>query len=140
MTPIIKLHPAKSDFDIKSIIREIDSSIPIYQNQNIVDLIERCDAMISFSYSTALMDAMILEKPTMLVLIDNQRFDEEELVKKNATLCISSIEDLDTSVEKLLFDEKVRNQLIKNGTLFVNDYLVNQGTASGALSKILLEY
>lgn len=138
--PVIKLHPAQTYYDIKPLIREIDPSIPIYQNQNIIDLIESCDVMISLSYSTALLDAMILGKPTMLVLIDDQKFEEEILVKRKATLCVSSIDDLESSLNDLLFNHSVREELIKNGKEFVNEYLTNQGTASERLVNILKNY
>ena len=138
--PIVKLHPARIDYDVKPIIKEINSSMPIYQNQNIIDLIESCDAMISLSYSTALLDAMILGKPTMLILIDEQNFEEEILVKRKATLCVSNIDDLESSLNDLLFNNNVREQLIKNGKEFVNEYLTNQGTASEHLVNILKNY
>ena len=75
-------------YDIKPLIRQIDPNIPIYQNQNILDLLLTCDSMISLNYSTVLLDAMILNKPVLLILPEEQNMEEEISVKKGAVLYI----------------------------------------------------
>lgn len=137
---IVKLHPSMPYYDIKTLIRQIDSNIQIYQNQNIFDLLLTCDSMISLNYSTVLLDAMILNKPTMLILPEEQNIKEEILIKRKATLCVSNTSEIETSLKDLLYNENVRNELIQRGNEFVDDYLTNQGSASERLASILKNY
>lgn len=136
--PIIKLHPAES-FDVKSIIRKIDPDIPIYQHEDILPLLQSCDSMISLNYSTVLLDALILNKPSMVIITEKQNFEEEELIQNKAAFCVSDLENLERSLKQFLFDENFRNDLITRGNEFTNNYLSNQGTASKSLVKKLME-
>jgi hypothetical protein len=137
---IVKLHPAKFYYDIKPLIREIDPSIPIYQHQDIKDLIESCDSMITLNYTTALLEAMILNKPTMLVETENQNINEEMLFKKGASIYVSDSNVIESKLNDLILNDKIRRELMQKGQEFVKDYFVNQGTASEHLAKILEEY
>jgi len=137
--PIIKLHPAEY-FHIKPLIKKIDPTIPIYQHEDILPLLQSCDSMISLNYSTVLLDALILDKPTMVILTEKQNFEEEELIKNKATLCVSDLNNLENDLNKLLFDDGVRTNLINNGKQFVDNYLSNQGTASKYIVKTLSNY
>lgn len=136
--PIIKLHPAER-FDIKSIINKIDPNIPIYQHEDILPLLQSCDSMISLNYSTVVLDALILNKPSMVIITEKQNYEEEELIQNGATLCVSNLEDLEKSLKQFLFDENFRKNLITRGNEFANNYLSNQGTASKNLIKKLIE-
>lgn len=137
---IVKLHPSMPYYDIKPLIKQIDPNIRIYQNENILDLLLSCDVMISLNYSTVLLDAMILNKPTMMILPEEQNIKEEILVKRNATLCVSNILEIESSLKDLLYNENVRKELVQRGKKFVDDYLVNQGNASEQLAAILKNY
>ena len=134
---VVKLHPEKAYYDIRPLIHEIDPSIPIYQNQNIIDLIKSCDAMISLNYSTVLLDAMILNKPSMVILPERQNFEDEIPLQRKAVLFVSDIKDLEKSLTDLISNTNVREELIKKGKEFVDDYLINQGKSSEYLSRIL---
>jgi CDP-glycerol glycerophosphotransferase (TagB/SpsB family) len=137
---IIKLHPAKSYYDIKPLIQQIDPTIPIYKHQNIIDLIETCDVMITLNYTTALLEAMILNKPTMLIETEKQNIGEEIMFKRGASLFVSDFNEIESKLNDLILNENIRKDLIQNGQEFINDYFVNHGTASEYLAKILENY
>jgi len=136
---IVKLHPGQFYYDMKQLIQEIDPKIPIFQNQNIINSIKKCDIMISLNYSTALLDAMILQKPTMVVLPEKQGFDKEDLVAKGATLYEPNIEKIDEALKNILNNEIVRKNLIKKGNEFVDYYLVNKGNASREVANFIID-
>ncbi len=138
--PVIKLHPGQGYHDIKSLIRESDPTIPIYQNQNILNLIKSCDCVISLNFSTVLLDAMILNKPTMVILAEEQNYEEDPMIKRKATMPVFNLKNLDSALNDLLFNTKIREGLIQKGNEFVNDYFVNQGNASKYLLEILRKY
>jgi hypothetical protein len=134
---IVKLHPGQFYYDMKPLIQKIDSKIHIFQNQNIMDLIKTCDIMISLNYSTALLDAMILQKPTMLVLPEKQGYEKEDFITKEATLFEPKIEKIEQSLKNILNNQEFRENLIKKGNEFVDYYLVNQGNASKEVAEFI---
>jgi len=136
--PIIKLH-ATEYFNISPIIKKIDPSIPIYQHQDILELLESCEILISLNYSTILLDGLILNKPTLVFLPEKQNFEEEEIIKQNAVLSVSNISELEIKMKQILFDEDIRKDLIKNGKLFIEKYFSFQGNSCEILKSKLLD-
>lgn len=134
---MVKLHPGPLYYDISSLVRYLDPSIPIYKGENIMDLIEASDAIIALNYSTAILDAIILKKPTMLILTEKQNYEEESLVKKESTLCVTKLDDIEQGIRSVLFDELARKKLIEMGNEYLNEYFVNRGTASDFLTNII---
>lgn len=137
---IVKLHPGQFYYDIKPLIKKIDPSISILQNQNIVDLIKSCDIMISLNYSTAALDAMILQKPTLTVLPEKQGYDNEDMITMGATLYEPDMNNLESILKKLLNDKKFRQELIQKGNDFVDYYLINHGTSSKEIVNFLSKF
>jgi len=136
--PIIKLH-ATEYFDIKPIIKKVDPSIPVYQHEDILKLLKSCDVLISLNYSTILLDALILNKPSLVFLPEKQNFEQEEIIKQKAVLSVSNNSELKNQMEKILFNEDVRNDLIKNGKLFIEKYFSFQGNSCEILKNKLLD-
>jgi len=137
---IVKLHPGRVSFDIKPLIQEIDPSIEVFQNENILDLLKESDVMISLNYSTVVLDAMILQKPTLVLLPEEQNFENEIPLREGTTLVTSDVNELENKIKILFEDEKIRHELIQKGKEFVNQYITNQGTSSKKLAKILEDY
>ena len=137
--PIIKLHQSEYlNGEISKIIKKIDSTITIYQHEDILDLIEKVDTVISLNYSTVLLDGLILNKPTMVILPEKQNFEEEQIIKRNAVLAVSNVSELEIKLEQILSDNNIRENLILNGKQFVNEYFSFQGNSSKILSEFLL--
>jgi len=134
---IVKLHPTQSYHDLKSLIKEIDPAIPIYKNENLLEVLDKSDAVISLNFSTILVDAMIRRKPTFVVLVEQQGFEEEQMIKQNSTIAVSDIKNLEIRLKDFLSNESVRKDVVKKGTEFVNKYFVNQGNASKYISKVI---
>jgi hypothetical protein len=134
---IVKLIPAKLEYDMATLVREIDPKIPIFQQQNILELMESCHCVISLNYSTVLLDAMILNKPTLVILPERQNFEDEIPVKMKTALHASNISDLERAFDDIVSNEQIRNELIQKGKQFVEQYMENKGTASENMYKIM---
>ncbi len=139
---IVKLHPHQhsSSYDIKKIVNEIDSSIPIYRTNNIADLIRDCDVFVYIGFSTALLEAMILGKPTITFKIGPDWEYENKIFQSGATLTVQSMNEFEDALNNILFNNTFRNDLIQKGEKYVNDYFVNLGNSSKFLSNILKKY
>jgi len=138
---IVKLHPAQStNFDAKMIIQEVDESIPIYQHENILPFLKNCDVLVCMEYSTILLEAMILNKPTITSLVYSDWFEEDEMIQQGATLTVRTAKEFELALNKVLNDSEFRNALIKKGNDFVNNFLANSGEASNSIKQLLEKY
>ena len=137
---IVKPHP-QPDFvnNIIELIREIDPNIKIVLDTNLVELINSCDLLITFKNSTIALESLILNKPT--ISLQTEKWPEEsEIVKMNALLSISDINEIENGIKKMLFDNEFREKFLMNGKKFVEQYFANPGFASKTLAKILDEF
>jgi UDP-N-acetylglucosamine 2-epimerase len=140
---IVKLHPIqlRHNDDLKLLFQEIDPAIPIYLWTSVIDVINSCDVVLvispeGFATSTMILESLILEKPTINIVVDDKLYDFEH-VKEKAVLTISGENDLQESLQAVLFGEELREQLVKNGRKFVDSFLANGGNASEYLARTL---
>jgi hypothetical protein len=134
---IVKIRPGQSVYDGHQIINELDPNIPTYRTQDIFDVINMCDTVILFNFSTAVLDAMIMKKPTMTILPENQGFEDDVIMKSGATLVVNSLNELETKLVDILTNDKLRKKLVEDGQKIVNEYFINQGNASKELCKFI---
>lgn len=142
---IVKLHPfpLKHNEEIKSFIKEIDESIPIYISNSVVDVVNSSDVVMVISpepgTTTMLLESMILGKPTMNIYFEEE-IPKYNHVKNNAVLSLLNDCNLEDNLQKILFDEKFQNELINNADNFISKYLNHIGNSSETLAKILKSY
>jgi hypothetical protein len=138
---IVKLHPAQSpSFDAREIIGDVDKSIPIYQHENIVNFLKDCDVLVCMEYSTILLEAMILNKPTITCLVYSDWFEDDEMIRSGATLTVKSAEDFQSSLDRILNDKEFRDNLIKKGNDFAKNFLANHDTGTKSILQLLKKY
>jgi glycosyltransferase involved in cell wall biosynthesis len=138
---IVKLHPNQSlPYDVRPLLKEIDPSIPIYKTTNILDLIKDCDVFVYIDFSTALLEAMILNKPTITFKIYPDSYYEDKFYTSGATLLVSTIDEFKEALNSILFNEAFRKDLLQKAENYVKDSFVNQENASKFLINILKKY
>ena len=143
---IIKLHQIQQEYNhnIQKIIKNIDENIPILIVSSVIDAINNSDVVLvisseSFGTSTMLMESMILGKPTMNIVLDND-VPQFTHVKEKAILVVSDNENLELNLKKIIFDTDFQNQLIKNADKFIKKFLENPGNASEKCASILRSF
>lgn len=135
---IIKLHPGKPTVDmIPKILEEIKFPLNVSKTGNIFNYIVNSDIVISTEFSTVLIDAMILQKPTITILFDHNDFHNETIIQENATAYVTNLEEFSIVLHKIIVDEEFRKNLVNNGTKFVNKYMTNQGNSSKFFAKYI---
>ena len=134
---IVKPHP-QSDFinNITNLIKDIDPKIKIVYDIDLPKLISICDVVISFNTSTILLESIIMNKPAIDLQIEDWS-KEDEIVKMNAVYPIDDISKIKDGLTKVLYDENVKKELLKNSKIFLKHYLYNHGSASKVMAKIL---
>ncbi len=140
---VVKLHPNQDvhNEEIKKILNEVDPTIPIYHLKPIQELLLSCDTLINispegFDPSTVILEGLILNKPTMNIVIDDHFYDFQ-YEKDNAIISISANSNIEKSIHDIIFNDDLRQKLIYNGKHHIKNYLVNPGEASNCLAKFL---
>ena len=134
---IVKPHP-QADFinNTLELINEINSNAKIILETNLPELINQCDLVISFNTSTILLESLILQKPTISLITDDWA-TENEIIKMNGVMVVDDIQNIESSISKIISDEDYRINLRKNANLFLENYLSNHGVASKKLVDVL---
>jgi len=140
---IVKLHQIqlKHNQQIHSLIKKIDNTIPVYSISPVIETINNADVVIvisseSFGTSTILLESIILGKPTMNIILDDN-IPAFTHVKDKAILTISDNSDLEKNLKKILFDDDFRKELRKNADAFVEKFMSYRGNASEKFASIL---
>ena len=140
---IVKLHPTQdpSNEFIKKIFNQSDKTIPIFHTTPILEQLKAADAVIhiephGLGLSTSILESLIMDIPTMNIVIKNTIF-QFDCVKEQAILSHLDSDDIEKPISELLFNENVRNDLIKNTKNHLSNCLTNPGIASKKLAEIL---
>jgi len=129
---IIKLHPGEMTFltlPIESIIKEIDPSIKIMVGADIPTLINSCDLLITLGFSTLMLEANILQKPTIALLYDPQESSTDPGMGPTKMFYPHQEKEFSEYFTRILNDNALRKDVIHQGNLFVKRYLKNHGKA-----------
>ena len=131
---VIKPHPQKSANE-EEIAKQIDPTIIVIKSGDILPLIKSSSLVIVTDMSTVILDAQAMKKPVVSILLRDYCGTPEPF---KSNLCERvNINELDKWVTNVMNSNDLRNQIVLKGTMFVDLYLVNQGTASESLLKFL---
>ena len=109
----------------------------VYKNQNIFELVKNAKIVICIGYSTVLLEAMILDKPTILFQIHPNWIDERGIIS-NVTNLVKSKDEFEDVLTNLLTNNKFRISQINKGKKFVKDYMTNHGKAAEIFRDVLI--
>jgi hypothetical protein len=125
---VIKLHPYIDDQNEREIARKIDPSIKIIRKGNILSLIQSCEIFVTLHITSAILDAQILSKPVLRIPL-GEWWGPANYCRPDPGLTVS-IEKFEEAFTKIIQDTNFYETSIQDGKKFVNDCLVNPGTAS----------
>ncbi len=129
----IKVHHG-STFDEK-IVRKINPKIIIKNTGSFYQQAKNCELLICIDNSTAILEAMLLHKPVITILVKDKDSDSE-IFKNNHTVK-TEISHLEEILIKLFQDSKFKQSCIDQGKKFVNDHLINPGYSTESLLDFL---
>jgi len=130
---LIRPHPQK-DIGEKHIAKELDPKIKVSVGGSILPLIKSSSLVVVTDVSSVMIEAMALNKPVISLRV-NPDYDDEFC---NPNACLrTSIEDFENNLSKILENEQFRNLLLKRQKTFLDENVVNQGSASISLIKFL---
>ena len=124
---LIKVHHGSISNE-KKIVNKINSDIVVETTGSFYQYAKNCDVLICIDMSTAILEAMILKKPVILVLLNDKSSYPE--IFQNDYLTITKISNLENILIKLFSDGEYKKFLVKNGEKFLNYYLDSIGSSS----------
>jgi len=132
---IIKAHPLA---DIKLLNKIVNSTksknVKVLVDTNLAELLSACDLFISV-HSTVVIDAMVLEKPIMLINIVKCPMPYVEL---GGAYAVYKIEDIKDGIIKGLYDNNLKKKLTRGRKRFLKEYLYKlDGKASDRILNII---
>ena len=130
---LIKIHSGPS-FNEK-IVKNINPNIVVKYTGNFYDYVKNCELLICIDMSTAILDAMLLKKPIISILI-LEKDSDSELFRKNYILQ-TEIANLEKTLTKLSLDNSFKLSCIEQGEKFIDKYVINAGTSSTSLLNFL---
>ena len=131
---VIKTHPQKSANE-EEIARQLDPTITVIKSGNILPLIKSSSLVIVTDMSTVILEAQAMKKPVVSILLRDY-YGTPEPFESNFCQRIN-ISELDKWITNVINSNDFRNQVVLQGSRFVDLYLANQGTASKSLLKFL---
>ena len=130
---LIKIHHG-SFFEQKN-IKKINPNIIVKNTGNFYQYAKNCELLICLDMSTAILDAMLLKKPVVSILIRDK--DSHSEIFENNYIVKTEISDLEHVLTNLIHDEKFKKSCIEQGEKFIHDYLLNPGHSTKTLLDFL---
>lgn len=135
---VIKLHPSQDEFNPVEMVKEISPNITVQNTGDIAKLIKACDIFVTIDASTVILDAHMLKKPVISVLVKDSDYGTPSVLTDSCIL--TNMDDFEKTLQKVFTDENFRKTMIEKGTAYTNEYLVNQSNASIELLRFLSDY
>ena len=140
---IVKLHPGQNDHNqnLMEIFKQIDPSIPIFQIKPSKEIVHQCDLLLnitceSFDASTIMLEGLILEKPVLEILLDDNKYE----ISNDAIISISYKDDLKKYIQNILFNQEFEKINIENQKKVLKNYLSYQSKSSDKILKLINEW
>lgn len=131
---VIKLHPSQDEFDPSDLVKGISSDIVVKKTGNINHLAKSCDVFVMIDASTAVLDALLLKKPVISVLVKDSDYGIPSVLSKACLL--TDMDNFEATLQRVSTDESFRKSLIEKGTAYVKDYVVNLGSSSTSILRL----
>ncbi len=142
---IVKMHPTfdPSGEYVKKLINTMNPNVRIFHAEPILHILNLCDTVLNinteFFPSTILYESLIMNKPVLNIRMMDEIYDFQ-FVKDNAVLSVSDNENLEKPIFDILFNEKLRENLVCDGQKHVLNYFSHPTNASKELADILKSF
>ena len=130
---ILKLHPIfEKEKDYFEILKNLDLNFKIFKKEKTNEILSICDAAISVSSTTAL-EAIILEKPTLIINLFNE--DSPLFFRDSGTPYVEKKEDITPKIQEMLFYPRNNANEIKE-FIYNQAYLID-GKSSHRIANLI---
>ncbi len=129
---IIKLHHDQYCFE-DLVIDDLGIDVDIIRIGELKPMIENCELLITVGLTTAILEASILDKPS--IFIPRTGSIQEESIFDELNELVILPEQLDDFLYRFYHEHEFKKMILKSGKLFLNKNISNLGNSSETLSK-----
>ena len=132
----IKIHPTGENIlEYRSIINNLDPSITIFQEENILDILEKSDVIVTSSSSTAGICALLLKKP--VIIWNFFEAEEDVFIKNDLALECKKIEEISSLIDKSILENPATPEKMDQ---FISEFLYkNDGNSAKRIAELILK-
>lgn len=138
---VLKIHPrSERKKDYEKILNKIDIQIPILQEENLLDVVNEADLVISYAESWGLWEVLFLKKPIIIVNLFDYKIEKMPFVKEGVAFELKKISELKNIIKKIREDNKsdrVENIIAKYLFKFDNN---SSKRSTMAIKKLIENY
>ncbi len=116
---LMKPHPSENFSIYENLIKQYPKTSAEVLRSSILEAIIISSLMLS-TFSTTIIDAMCLNKP--VIQVKSQNMDIRAPYDGIEAVYLTSLEELPTSIQKLLNNKEITNRLLTNASKFIKDY------------------
>jgi hypothetical protein len=135
MSLVVKIHPSSEILsDYEKLIHPIDSSVPIYQKEDIQEFLNNSDVVIVYSTSSGPIQALILKKPIIMI---NQNLAGDIMLERKIVAECTDPSKIISSIHQAISSNPATERKINE---FVEDYIFKaDGLAYERVGKAIIE-
>ena len=128
---VLKIHPSsEKKMEYEKLLKRYHLKVPIFQTEDLVDILDDADFIISYGDTWALWESLLLKKPILMINLFNYPVDMMPFVKENIAYEVTDISQIKEIIPKLntinLDDPKIKK--------FIEKYLYRLDGKSGERS------
>lgn len=117
---ILKIHPRSERIqDYEILLKEIDIKIPIIQNENLLDIVNDADIIITYAETWGLWECIFLEKPIIIVNLFDYEIKKMPFVKMGLVFELKKLSDF----RKIITEIKEGRKVGENIENIVSEYI-----------------
>ena len=133
---IVKIHPSSAIFSqYKTLIHNIDNSIPLFQKGGLTNYIENADVIITFSDTFALVESVLYKKPIIVYNFANMKNDV--ILERNLSVECNNIDNFLPLLSKVISENPITDEKLSK---FVKDFFYkSDGKAAERISNAILK-
>jgi len=133
---IIKLNPFQEELNVYDIAKKIYPNVIVIKEGDIFSLIKKAELIIVTDMSTAILEAQMLQKPVFSVNVKGYEFGDSSIFHSDTCLVVE-LDALEKTLDGIMDNSELKNQMIKRGTEYIQKYLYNQGNSSEYILSFL---
>lgn len=109
---VLKIHPRTERIkDYETLLKEINIEIPILQTENLLDVVNNADLVISYADSWGLWEVLFLKKPLIMINLFNYEIKKMPFVKERVAFELKNLSEFKKIIIKIKRGEKTENKV-----------------------------
>ena len=132
---VLKIHPRSERIeDYTELLQEIGFQIPILQTENLMDVVNNADIVISYAESWGLWEVLFLEKPIIIVNLFNYPVEKMPFVKERVAYELKNMHEFRDLISKIKNEKQNKEKI----DMMISKYIFKFDNKSSERSSLAI--